>query len=139
VDARSPAGAEGLVQLMPYTADRLGAVLGAPLERPLDLADPDTSLALGAAYLGLLSDRFGEPVTVLAAYNGGPGAAEGWVRANAGRPIDECVEELPFRETRRYVKLVMAAYATYRHLYDGAPAALDGARALPASRAGVEF
>jgi soluble lytic murein transglycosylase len=139
VDARSPAGAEGLVQLMPYTADRLGTVLGAPVERGADLRDPDTSLALGAAYLGLLADRFHDPVAVLAAYNGGPISAAGWVEDHAGRPIDECVEELPFRETRRYVKLVMSAYATYLHLYGGAAAALDGSRRLPKARDGVHF
>jgi soluble lytic murein transglycosylase len=124
---------------MPYTADRLGTVLGAPVERRADLRDPDTSLALGAAYLGLLTDRFHDPVAVLAAYNGGPISAASWVEDHAGRPIDECVEELPFRETRRYVKLVMSAYATYLHLYGGAAAALDGSRKLPKARDGVHF
>jgi soluble lytic murein transglycosylase len=138
-DVRSPAGAEGLVQLMPYTAERLGVVLGAPAGEHPDLSDPSTSLPLGAAYLGLLTDRFAEPAAVLAAYNAGPAPIAAWVAANAGRPLDECVEELPYRETRHYVKLVMAAYATYRHLYAGAPARLDGARPLQKAREGVGF
>jgi soluble lytic murein transglycosylase len=138
-EARSPAGAEGLAQLMPYTAERLAVVLGAPADTRLELRDPTSSLALGAAYLGLLSDRFVEPAAVLAAYNGGPASALAWAESHAGRPLDECVEELPFRETRRYVKVVMAAYATYRHLHDGAPASLDGSRALPRPRSGVAF
>ena len=127
------------MQLIPYTAERLIAVLGAPGDRPVDLRDPDTSLSLGAVYLGLLSDRFANPVAVLAAYNGGPAPAAAWAAAHVGRPIDESVEELPFRETRRYVKLVMAAYATYRHLYAGAPAALDGTRKVAKPGAGVAF
>jgi soluble lytic murein transglycosylase len=138
-DARSFAGAEGLVQLLPQTADRLVAVLGVDHARARGLEDPTASLPLGAAYLGLLQDRFQDPAAVLAAYNAGPPPVAAWARARAGLPLDEAVEELPFRETRRYVKVVLAARATYGWLWAGERLAIDGARPLGAPRAGVEF
>jgi len=138
-DARSFAGAEGLVQLLPQTAERLVALLGVDHARARGLEDPAASLPLGAAYLGLLQDRFQDPAAVVAAYNAGPPPVAAWARSRAGRPLDEAVEELPFRETRRYVKVVLAARATYDWLWTGARLAIDGSRPLAAPRSGVEF
>ena len=76
---------------------------------------------------------------VLAAYNAGPQAVSAWLAGRAGAPVDEWVEDIPFRETRRYVKDVTADWAMYRALWEGAPLAVDGGRALPAPREGVAF
>jgi soluble lytic murein transglycosylase len=138
-DARSPAGAVGLVQLLPRTAERLARLVGVSRAVATALAEPETSLALGAAYLTLLTDRLGDDATVLFAYNGGPQAAAGWARARAGRPLDEAVEEIPYRESRRYVKAVLAARTIYASLWGGAALSIDGARPLRAPGEGVAF
>lgn len=138
-DARSPAGAVGLVQLIPPTAERLALVHGLAPEGARALADPAVSLPLGAAYLALLTERFVEPAVVLAAYNGGPGPAAAWARARAGAPLDAWVEDIPYRETRRYVKNVAADAVVYRALWGAGTLTLDGNRSIPAPRDGVGF
>jgi soluble lytic murein transglycosylase len=138
-DVRSAAGAEGLVQLLPQTAERVAQVLRVDPARTRHLEEPAASVPLGAAYLALLQDRFPDPAAAVAAYNAGPPPVVAWSRSRAGRPLDEAVEELPFRETRRYVKTVLAARASYAWLWAGEPLAIDGARPLRGPRVGVEF
>ncbi len=137
--ARSGAAAEGLLQLIPPTAERLATVLGVPLSLAQSLGEPEVSVAFGAYYLGLLSARFREPALVLAAYNAGPSAAAGWARDRVGLPLDEWVEAIPYRETRRYVRVVMGDYAVYRLLYGQPPLQLDPARSVESPPAGVNF
>jgi soluble lytic murein transglycosylase len=136
--ARSAAGAVGLLQLLPSTGARLAAAAGVP-EGRARLSDPEVSLAAGALYLGLLADRFGHPAAALAAYNAGPSAAAPWAAAQAGLPLDEWVEHLPYRETRRYVKAVMAEAQLRRWLRGEGPLALDGLAPVPAPGEGVAF
>ena len=138
-DAHSGAGAVGLVQLIPPTAERLAQVLGAPPTAVRELERPEVSVPLGARYLALLVDRFRDPAAALAAYNAGPSAAAAWARSGAGLPLDRWTEDVPYRETRRYVKSVAADAAVYRALWEGGALALDGARAVPAPREGVAF
>jgi soluble lytic murein transglycosylase len=138
-EARSAAGAVGLVQLLPPTAERLAALHGVPAARVERLDAPEVSVPLGAAYLALLCDRFGDPVVALAAYNAGPVAAAAWARDRAGLPLDEWVEDVPFRETRRYVKNVTADWLVYRALWGNGVLALDGSRPVAAPREGVAF
>jgi len=97
--ARSPAGALGVLQVMPGTARRFG-VAGPDSA----LLDADVNLAAGAAYLKALQARYGDDlVLVLAAYNAGEGAVE-----RHGRSVP------PYAETRRYVERVLAVYRTLR-------------------------
>jgi soluble lytic murein transglycosylase len=138
-DARSAAGAIGLVQLIPPTAERLGAVLGVRRDALRHLELPEVSVPLGAAYLGLLAERFGDPALVVAAYNAGPVAVARWARAGAGASLDAWVEDIPFRETRRYVKNVTADAATLRALWGRPASGLDPERPVPAPREGVGF
>jgi soluble lytic murein transglycosylase len=135
--ARSGAAAEGLLQLRPETARRLGALVGIPGQA--DLARPVDNAPLGIAYLGLLLDRFSTPAQALAAYNAGPAAASAWSSARAGLPLDEWVEEIPYRETRDYVRGVTADWARYRAL-SGEPApAVDPGRPVAPAAPGVAF
>jgi soluble lytic murein transglycosylase len=135
--ARSAAAAEGLLQLRPETARRLGALVG--FHGDSDLADPAENTRLGVAYLALLSDRFASPAQVLAAYNAGPTAAAAWSRARAGLPLDEWVEDIPYRETRQYVRAVVSDWARYR-LLAGEPAPpLDPAAPISPPAPGVAF
>jgi soluble lytic murein transglycosylase len=136
-DARSGAGAIGLVQLIPPTAERLAVVHG--IEGDADLRDPAVSIPLGAAYLSLLEERFRDEAVVLAAYNGGPPAVARWARERAGMPLDEWVENIPFRETRGYVKTVSADAMVYRALWGDGTLSVNGARPMPSPREGVAF
>jgi soluble lytic murein transglycosylase len=114
--ARSPADAYGLMQLLPQTATRL-AGNGRPVV-PTTLVEPDINIDLGARYLNTLLDRYaGNVLKVLAAYNGGEGAVDKWVRRFGDRDLDEFVESISYRETRQYVKRVMTNYRAYRRLY----------------------
>jgi soluble lytic murein transglycosylase len=115
--ARSPADAFGLMQLLPVTATRVAAARGesAPGDR---LTDPQTNIALGAAYLGTLLRQYdGDPQKALAAYNGGEDAVARWQERFGGLDGDEWVESITYRETRDYVKKVMGNYQRYQQIY----------------------
>lgn len=111
-DAVSPAGAVGLMQLLPSTARGID-----PAIRPDVLTDPEANVRLGTAYLaGRLREFRGDVVTALAAYNAGPGAARRFLSFR-GADVDEFVEAIPYPETRAYVKRVLESYGIYRWLY----------------------
>jgi soluble lytic murein transglycosylase len=135
-EVRSLAGALGLGQLLPRTAGRLGVLAGLAADPSERLGEPATNLSLAALYLGLLRDRFGSDAVALAAYNAGPAAPAGWGRA--ATPLDEWVENIPYKETRSYVKLVLAAREVYRRR-EGLPPLLDPAEAVSVTGAGVAF
>ena len=136
-DVRSAAGAVGLLQLLPATARRAAVVLGRPALRDEQLTDPETAIDLGGWYLSELVGRFGDPAVALAAYNAGPRAALPWAVRGAGRQLDEWVEDIPYRETRRYVKVVVGAWSAYRILAGGSAPALSAT--VPAPKAGANF
>jgi soluble lytic murein transglycosylase len=138
-DVRSAAGAEGLLQLRPATAERLSALLGVPPGAGGRLRDPATAIPLGAHYLGLLVARFGEPALAVAAYNAGPAPVAEWSGARAGMPIDAWVESIPYRETRQYVKVVLAEWAAYRAMAGEGPPPIDPDRPVKAAPPGVGF
>lgn len=101
--AISPAGAVGLMQLMPSTAYYLAELMGKKIEYA-DLFKADVSVELGVFYLKLLIDKFGDVKTALCAYNAGEGNVERWLNAGEG---------IPYKETRDYVKRVSAAKKIY--------------------------
>ncbi|MBI3784043.1 MAG: transglycosylase SLT domain-containing protein [Deltaproteobacteria bacterium] len=116
--ARSSVDARGLLQLLPSTAKRIADTVGK--EDP-DLFDPDVNIALGTRYLSALGDRFGnDPLKILAAYNGGEAAVDKWRQQYPGLDGDEWVESITYRETRDYVKRVLANYRKYERLYGSA-------------------
>ena len=118
-DAISPAGAQGLMQLMPKTAKEVAKSYSIS-HNPGRLSESDYNLRLGQAYLrDLLGEFQGSYVLTLAAYNAGPKRAREWMKAN-GDPrgtIEEMVdwiEMIPFEETRNYVQRVMENLQVYR-------------------------
>jgi soluble lytic murein transglycosylase len=129
-DTRSAAGAVGLMQLLPATARRAAIVLGRPPPTDADMADPRTAIDLGAWYLSELLGRFGDAAPAAAAYNAGPRVAAPWA-------ADRWVEEIPYRETRTYVKVVLGAWSAYRLLAGGSAPAL--ADSVPAPQPGAAF
>ncbi|MCX7960927.1 MAG: lytic transglycosylase domain-containing protein [Burkholderiales bacterium] len=118
VNARSSAGAQGLMQLMPATASWVARRIGLAGYHAGRVNEPETNIALGTRYLKFVLDELGHPVLALAAYNAGPGRARRWRDA---RPLEGAiyVETIPFKETRDYVKKVMANTMYYAQLYGG--------------------
>lgn len=120
-DAVSPADAHGLMQLLPGTAREVAASTGMPPPDRAALHRVGTNVTLGTALLRSLLDRYqGSEVKALAAYNAGVDAVTKWERRYGERPEDEFVELISFRETRDYVKAVLAHYEVYRDLYASA-------------------
>jgi len=116
--AVSPAGAIGLMQVMPATGRTLARALGIRNFNPEMLKQPDVNVLLGMTYLSdQLKTWNGRPVPVLAAYNAGPSRVERW-RAFPEWGRDELfAERIPYEETRDYVKIVQRNAAVYRALY----------------------
>ncbi len=115
VDARSDAGARGLMQLMPRTARWVARKIGLVQYEPRDVAEIETNVTLGTGYLKMVLDDLGHEVLASAAYNAGPRRAQRWRDA---KPLEGAVyvETIPFGETRRYVKHVMANAVIYAAL-----------------------
>ena len=126
--ARSGAGARGMMQLMPGTAQVIARRLGVSYAAG-ELEDPDYNMQLGSAYLGQLVGQFsGSYVMASAAYNAGPGRPTEWTvlcgdpRSGSTDPIDY-IECIPFSETRDYVMRVLEATQVYRARLNGGTAA----------------
>ena len=114
-EARSPVGAQGLMQLMPRTAQSVAKSIDLDSPTNLVLTQADTNIKLGTAYLGQLLQRFNDNrVLALAAYNAGPSRAKKWYTNS--QPIDAFIEGIPFAETRAYVKAVLLYAAIYAQL-----------------------
>ena len=117
VDARSGAGAAGLMQVMPRTARYVAAKMGMRNYRPRSVTELQTNVTLGTAYLKLVMEQLGHPVLASAAYNAGPARARRW---RDDKPLEGAVyvESIPFPETRDYVKKVMANSVYYAAVLD---------------------
>jgi len=132
-DARSPAGAIGLMQLMPRTAERAADELGLEYQ-PERLEQAPYNLQLGAFYLGKLLKAFRQRVVLaLAGYNAGPHAVSRWLEGGRDLDADLWVARIPYRETRDYVQRVTANWARYEYLTDTKRAAPELTLKLPAS------
>jgi len=133
-DARSSAGALGLMQIMPATARATARKFDIPLKNDKDLLSPNTNIALGTAYLAQLQEQFGSRVLASAAYNAGPTRVRSWLKDTSGLPWDVWVENIPFDETRQYVQNVLAYTVIYGHrLGLPQPFLQDSERLLPSN------
>jgi len=118
--AGSGAGALGLTQVVPPTAQEIAAELGITDFEDDQLFRPVVSVTFGSHYLGNQLATFdGNLYYALAAYNAGPGSAASWQTA-AGDDVDLFVEEIEYSQANLYVRLVMENLAVYRYLYGGA-------------------
>ena len=112
------AGAVGLCQLMPPTARDEATSLKLPPPTVADLVDPVLNARLGASHLGRRLKGMRHPLQAIAAYNAGPGSVAKWMPPpGQRRPLDRWVEQIPFEETRNYVKKVTGSWVTYALLY----------------------
>jgi soluble lytic murein transglycosylase len=118
-DQTSHAGAKGLMQLMPSTADYIARKSGGTRFQQGDLADPQINIAYGSWYLRYLLQHYhGNTALALAAYNAGEGKVDEWWRAAADRGERfRVADHIPFPETREYVTKVLSARRDYRREY----------------------
>jgi soluble lytic murein transglycosylase len=118
--AGSSAGAFGLTQVIPSTAQEIARALGRADFAFADLARPILAIQFGAFYLGGQMRSFADVYQALAAYNAGPGNAARWAAAAPPADVDRFVEAIDYSETSLYLRLVLQNYAWYRYLYGGA-------------------
>ncbi|MFN3376775.1 MAG: transglycosylase SLT domain-containing protein [Burkholderiaceae bacterium] len=124
MDARSHVGASGLMQVMPATARWTAKKIGLANFTPDQINDRDTNIAIGTAYLKLALDDFtGSMPLAAAAYNAGPGRPRNW---RNGPVLEGAIwaENVPFSETRDYVKKVLANTTNYAAILTGQPQSL---------------
>jgi soluble lytic murein transglycosylase len=116
VDAKSVAGALGLMQLLPGTGEETARHLGVPWRNANDLLNPARNIDLGAAYLRRVMRQFGGSFPLAAAaYNAGPGRVKSWLPRLGCVPPDVWVELIPFVETEGYVRRALFYAAIYEH------------------------
>ena len=128
--ARSPAGAVGLMQLMPATARRMEHIT------KRQLFEPSVNLRLGVRYFSRLLNRYdGSAELALAAYNAGPDRVDEWIRRYPTTSPLLFVDLIPFKETREYVASIARNYFWYQKLYEQH----EGFESLPKARSGSAF
>lgn len=146
-EATSSVNARGLTQFMEPTATEIAATLGYADWSWSQMTRPDLSIEFAAYYVSRLSQTFDDRMTVLAAYNAGPGRVQRWLDEFSGLTPDAFVERLPYLETRKYVRAIGRTHALYRSIYgidpdrrgrpiEDAASASDGP-ATPSPRRGV--
>ena len=134
MDARSGVGASGLMQVMPATARWTARKIGLEGFTPEQIYDRDTNITIGTAYLKLALDDFnGSMPLAAAAYNAGPGRPRNW---RNGPVLDAAIwaENVPFTETRDYVKKVLANTVNYAAILTGQPQSLKSRLGLVGPR-----
>lgn len=136
-DVRSSAGAIGLMQLMPATGRETAREINLPYSGITTLTDTDSNIRLGTWYLGKMYDRFGQNrVLATAAYNAGPHRVDDWLPQTGALDARIWIENIPFNETRGYVRRVLTDEAIFhwrmtgrlRRLSDGLPLVVPDAR-----------
>ena len=110
-DAVSVVEAKGLMQLMDETAEECNRLGKFGYNIPEDIYSPDCNIRLGCSYISRLFDKYGDMRLAVAAYNAGTGNVDKWLIEDAG------LENIPYKETRNYVKKVFDAFERYNSLY----------------------
>ena len=125
--ANSHVGAQGLMQIMPYTAKLVAKQAKLPYSKSRLTSDPEYNINLGSHYIaGLILQYDGAYPFATAAYNAGPKRVKHWKKINKDpqkKQIDfvDWVELIPFKETRNYVQRVMENYNVYRYILEKKP------------------
>lgn len=120
-NAVSPAGALGLMQIMPFTGQKVSELIGNKNFTPSSLLVPEVNIQLGTRYLQRLLNQFNESTALAAAaYNGGPHRVQNWLMKFGNIDSDEFIEHIPYLETRNYVKKVLTNEYLYKNLYSSA-------------------
>lgn len=117
-DIRSPAGALGLMQVMPFTGRQVARKINMRWRGNKTLMMAWPNIRLGSYYLARQLERFNHPAMATAAYNAGPHRVERWYPKKT-MPLDAWVASIPFAETRNYIQRVLSAQVIYEWLYNG--------------------
>ena len=113
-EIESPAGALGLMQLMPLTAGEIASAYGINNE----LLNPESNIRLGSLYYSKIKrDLNGNDIYAVLAYNGGLNNVKNWINTLRYTDIDDFVEKVPYPETKSYVKKVLRSYWCYSNIY----------------------
>lgn len=116
--AVSPKGARGLMQIMPKTGDWIYQQISGGSLNQEKLFDVETNIALGTWYLKDLSDEFkGDLVLIIASYNAGRGNVKNWLNTQHWTGEHKTIDQIPFMETRQYIRKVLWNYKVYNYLY----------------------
>lgn len=113
---KSKAGAIGLMQVMPATASHTASKYGIPYAGAHQLTVPEVNLEIGTKYLAARLEQYGHLAYAAAAYNAGPARVAQWKENYPTLPLDEWIAEIPFYETRDYVKRVLEYERIYEYL-----------------------
>jgi soluble lytic murein transglycosylase len=114
-EAVSKDGAQGLMQVMPETAEWIAGKIGVT---DYDIFDPETNIMFGCWYLNFLKEKFsGSEQLMIAAYNAGHNKVEQWL-AEGYSEDGNTLDEIPYEETKKYVDKVSKAYEEYKELYE---------------------
>lgn len=115
-DVVSSAGARGLMQIMPATANQVAKKEKITYKHQDQLFSSEQNINIGVAYLNYLAARFHQhPILMAAAYNAGPSQVNYWLKHHTPTEIDIWIETLPWHETRNYLKNVISFYAVYQY------------------------
>lgn len=129
--ARSPTDALGLMQLMPKVARAVAKEKGLKFKEESELFDPDLNIKLGVRELKNRLSEFGNnPILAAASYNAGSDAVKGWIKSRFRENTVEFIEEIPYEETRTYVRLILRNQIYYKRLLEKNPFSFPEA-ALP--------
>ena len=116
--ALSSSKAIGLMQLLPSTAKEIAKRKKIKLKEREEIFDPELNTKLGTFYLGRLANKFNsELIYTAGGYNAGPKNMSKWINRWNGNSLDDFVEQIPFKETRKYVKRVYRSYKLYKQIY----------------------
>ncbi len=116
-EAVSPVGAKGLMQLTESTAKWIAEIVGDTDFVVDDLYDPETNIKMGSWYINYLKEKFDTTELVLAAYNAGPGNVNQWLNDSTISKDGKDYSNIPFEETRDYVKKILREEKIYQFLY----------------------
>ena len=136
-EARSAAGAAGLMQVMPHTARFVAGKIGMRGYRPKNVTEVKTNIAMGTGYMKIVLDQLGHAVLASAAYNAGPSRARRWRDA---KPLEGAIyaETIPYTETREYVKRVMSNSVFYAAVLENKPTPIKARLGVVPARSGAE-
>lgn len=116
--ARSPVDALGLLQLMPTLGKKIAREEGIPFNRDFDLFNEETNIALGTRELSrLLQSNENKYIPTIAGYNASTAAFQSWIKSRYRSDVVEFIEEIPYEETKTYVKLILRNMIFYDRLY----------------------